>query len=336
MIKYWYEKKILIYNFVFLMPDNKSNVSYFSHDCNARNDEKLMMIRAKFWRWWYWQYFAIIEMLSEATWYKLEKKMISVITSLYQIDNDLITTLLDTGLLAQSDDFFWSESLLKRMYMRDNKTKKCSEAWVKGMKKRRLKKKENNASSDEDKNKVVITINEINKINEINWNNILSGTPDYPKKNLGDNKSEIKDKKKNKEEENKINIKNKIETIIWYLNKASGKNFKPNSEKAVKFTTMRINEGYELADFYKAIDNQVKEWRRTDMRQYLRPETLFGNKFDWYVNASSAEKNKTIDDFVAEAETNWWDFISKNYWLDKRKEVYQAWMDKQALSSLNW
>ncbi len=150
------------------MAKDKSNVSYFSHDSNARNDENIMMVRAKHWRSWYWQYFAIIEILSEAKWYKLDKNMLPAITSLYQIDNDLITTLFDTGLLLEKDGFIWSESLLNRMYMRDNKTKQCSEAWIKGMKKRRLKKHKNNDSSNAPSDKVVITI----KWNEIKWNKI--------------------------------------------------------------------------------------------------------------------------------------------------------------------
>ena len=152
-------------------------------------------------------------------------------------------------------------------------------------------------------------------------------------------KSKIKAKLYN--EEYKENKENKetgetIKAIIGYLNEESGKKFKTSTVSSVKYIKARINEGYSFADFKRVIKFKVKEWRGTSQEVYIRPETLFGNKMDWYLNSSPAEKNKTIDDFIAEAETNWRDFISKNYWFDKRKEVYQAWMDKQALSSLTW
>lgn len=42
------------------------------------------------------------------------------------------------------------------------------------------------------------------------------------------------------------------------------------------------------------IDNKVAEWKGTDMEKFLRPETLFGNKFEGYLNQQVS--NKKSDD----------------------------------------
>lgn len=43
-----------------------------------------------------------------------------------------------------------------------------------------------------------------------------------------------------------------------------------------------------MEDFKKVIDWKVSEWTGTDMEKYLRPETLFGTKFEGYLNAAPA------------------------------------------------
>ena len=37
-------------------------------------------------------------------------------------------------------------------------------------------------------------------------------------------------------------------------------------------------------DFYKVINIKSKQWLNTDMEKYLRPVTLFSNKFEGYLN----------------------------------------------------
>lgn len=91
----------------------------------------------------------------------------------------------------------------------------------------------------------------------------------------------------NKNNNNKENIKRNremIETTINYLNKMTGKNYKPTTPNTVKHLTARINEGYNDWDFMDVIDTKCKEWLGTDMEKYLRPDTLFGSKFENYLN----------------------------------------------------
>jgi uncharacterized phage protein (TIGR02220 family) len=78
---------------------------------------------------------------------------------------------------------------------------------------------------------------------------------------------------------------NVIVDIIEYLNKRSGKNFRSNSEKTQKAINARLNEKYSMDDFKKVIDIKCVKWLNDPkMIDYLRPETLFGTKFESYLN----------------------------------------------------
>ncbi|WP_096636403.1 conserved phage C-terminal domain-containing protein [Clostridium cochlearium] len=78
--------------------------------------------------------------------------------------------------------------------------------------------------------------------------------------------------------------------VVTYLNKKTNKNYKHTTKKTQKLINARIAEGFTLEDFYKVIDNKTSEWtgkitkEGTPMENYLRPETLFGNKFEGYLN----------------------------------------------------
>ncbi|HFJ5095457.1 TPA: conserved phage C-terminal domain-containing protein [Staphylococcus aureus] len=72
--------------------------------------------------------------------------------------------------------------------------------------------------------------------------------------------------------------------IIEYLNKKAGKHFKHNTAKTKDFIKARWNQDFRLEDFKKVIDIKTAEWLNTDSDKYLRPETLFGNKFEGYLN----------------------------------------------------
>lgn len=79
--------------------------------------------------------------------------------------------------------------------------------------------------------------------------------------------------------------------IISYLNQVTSKSFK-NVETHKKLIKARWHEKATLDDFKKVIDNKSSEWLGTDMAKYLQPSTLFGNKFDQYLNQTNAIKQK--------------------------------------------
>lgn len=79
--------------------------------------------------------------------------------------------------------------------------------------------------------------------------------------------------------------KNNIAAVVAYLNEKAGTNYRASSKATARHIEARFNEGYTLQDFYTVIDKKVAEWKGGDMEKYLRPETLFGSKFEGYLNA---------------------------------------------------
>lgn len=125
--------------------------------------------------------------------------------------------------------------------------------------------------------------NNINNNNIIN-NYILSSSEDEPVDNSVDN----------------LEL---ISKIIEYLNQKCSTDYKSTNKKTKTCITARLNEGYRLEDFIKVIDIKSAEWlNNPDMCKYLRPETLFGNKFEGYLNqkqvkAQAAKQQKPANKF---------------------------------------
>ncbi|MEH7254310.1 conserved phage C-terminal domain-containing protein [Neobacillus niacini] len=86
--------------------------------------------------------------------------------------------------------------------------------------------------------------------------------------------------------------------IISYLNEKTGKNFKQNSIKTRELIHARYGEGFTLEDFTKVIDLKSAEWKPDPVwNKFLRPETLFGTKFEAYLNQQKSKKKLTVEDF---------------------------------------
>ena len=80
--------------------------------------------------------------------------------------------------------------------------------------------------------------------------------------------------------------------ITEYLNNRTGSNYKHTTNKTKDLIKARFNEGFNLDDFKIVIDKKCVEWMNTDMQKYLRPETLFGTKFESYLNQSVQQKKQ--------------------------------------------
>lgn len=77
--------------------------------------------------------------------------------------------------------------------------------------------------------------------------------------------------------------------IISYLNEKAKTNFKHTAYKNKSLIKARRNEGNRLNDFKKVIDTKTRQWiNNNDMKKYIRPSTLFGNKFDEYLNENNS------------------------------------------------
>lgn len=89
-----------------------------------------------------------------------------------------------------------------------------------------------------------------------------------------------------KEEEKEIEEDTEIyKDIISYLNEKANTNYRASSKKTKTCIHARLDEGFTLDDFKTVIDKKTAEWMETEWEKFLRPETLFGTKFESYLNA---------------------------------------------------
>lgn len=82
--------------------------------------------------------------------------------------------------------------------------------------------------------------------------------------------------------------------IIEYLNLKTGKNFRSSTKITIRLIKARLSEGFTIEDFKTVIDNMKYKWTGTKFQQYLVPTTLFGNKFETYLN-QDRKLEKEID-----------------------------------------
>ena len=96
------------------------------------------------------------------------------------------------------------------------------------------------------------------------------------------------------------NIKSICQEVITYLNQVTKKNFNKNTASHHKYIKARLKEGYELKDFKHVVNVMAATWMGTDYERYLQPQTLFGNKFDSYLNRSIPKNIRSFASAVDE------------------------------------
>lgn len=81
--------------------------------------------------------------------------------------------------------------------------------------------------------------------------------------------------------------------IVDYLNEKTDRQFKSTTKKTQSLIRARFNDGWKVDHFKTVIDNKVARWKDdNDMQRYLRPDTLFGTKFEGYLNEDAPKKSK--------------------------------------------
>jgi uncharacterized phage protein (TIGR02220 family) len=94
-------------------------------------------------------------------------------------------------------------------------------------------------------------------------------------------------------EEKRIEYNN----IISDLNEKAKTSYRASSRKTQTLINARLNEGFIVDDFYKVHAIKCEEWLNTDMEKYLRPETLYSNKFEGYLNQRPKEQIQAQEKF---------------------------------------
>ena len=81
-----------------------------------------------------------------------------------------------------------------------------------------------------------------------------------------------------------------IKKVIDYLNEKTSKRFTIKNKQTIRFINGRIKDGYNENDFKKVIDIKTEKWLNTSMEDYLRPQTLFSQKMEGYLNEKNNKK----------------------------------------------
>ena len=121
--------------------------------------------------------------------------------------------------------------------------------------------------------------------------------------------TKAKAKAKAKEKEKKIDnalLAQAAAQIIGRLNEQTGANYRSESKATLTKIHARMAEGYTVEDFVAVIDKKCAEWLHDPkMQAYLRPETLFGTKFEGYLNAPERGKQNGTAGTSAEKRPTW-------------------------------
>lgn len=209
---------------------------------------------------------------------------------------------------------FWSESIVheKKIYYFASKNKACADlpmlttkvdTMYRHYKKlalngfiliHKVEKKDYISITEKCKSWNSSIYSEKNPTSENNPNKLGKKSENNSEKNPT-NKNTISNKKINNNNtlfktENLESLHNKV---LAYLNK------KKNSKRSFAFTPSnlshiksRIKEKHTFEDFKKVIDFKVIEWENSSkMRKFIRPQTLFGNKFESYLIEAEESKN---------------------------------------------
>ena len=223
----------------------------------------------------YTEYADIISELSDAQAGMLFKAIMQS-----QIDNEP-----DIDDLAVRLVYMTIKKQIDKCHENYDKTKKArSEAGKEAMKRRWNKEQQISSGSDviTDDNKNNKAITDDNKNNNNDNVNVNVNVKD--KNNILSCKSEYQYKE-----------------VIEYLNTKAGTAFKDQSKDTRKHIKARFDDGFSLDDFKTVIDKKVAEWRGTDMEKYLRPQTLFGTKFESYLNQKNVKQVGKIEPFTQRA-----------------------------------
>lgn len=259
--------------------------SYFSHDSDARNDEKIIKLRMKYGAEGYGIYFMILERLRSSKEY-MSTTDYNTLAYDFRVDAAKVKSIVeDFGLFAftENSECFYSDSFMNRMAIKDGKSKKRAEAGKKGAAKRWNDKK------------AALPIN--NNSNAIaKPSNKDSNAIAMPSKNIASKVKESKVNKSNKEH-SPANAEPPVpnfnySAVIEYLNRKSGKHFRdtPTNRKLIR---SRLDEGFSAKEIAQAIDNVVLAWlHNPEMVRYIQPSTIFrASKFEGYVNSPPYAKS---------------------------------------------
>lgn len=152
--------------------------TYFTHNSNARNDEKIIQLRMKHGAAGYGIYFMILERLREEKEYKIAKNY-EMLAFDFRVEADLVKSVVENfGLFKVTAKYFYSSSFNQRMQLKDEVARKRVEAGKKGMAKRWQKDNKPITNDTEADNKSITNVTETDNkpitAQQQNYNKIIT------------------------------------------------------------------------------------------------------------------------------------------------------------------
>jgi uncharacterized phage protein (TIGR02220 family) len=112
-----------------------------------------------------------------------------------------------------------------------------------------------------------------------------------------------------------------IRYIIGFLNSVLGSQYREKSKTTAGHISARLKEGFTVDQFKQVIQTKYAQWHDDPkMKIFLRPETLFGNKFEGYLNESKLMEDKKQEPKF-EPDPNYHIHYIKNYGREKYKAM---------------
>ena len=262
---------------------------YFSHDSNARNDEKLLAVRMRFGAEGYGIYFMIIERLRDES-DNMSIKDYNILAFDFRVSADKVKSVIeDFELFEFTDDkkYFYSQRMLNNMKIKNQKSEKARLSAEK-----RWNKSESNANAmrtHSEGNAIKESKVKESKVKEIN--DVLPSDDEKENPEISIEKNPETSPKKRNDKVEKLDF----QLLLEYLNEKTGRNYRVVPDKVkTKFHSL-LKQGYEKKDIKTAIDNAVKAKNHIENNfQYLTMEFFSRTeKIDMYSNTGKSETVKS-------------------------------------------
>ena len=97
-----------------------------------------------------------------------------------------------------------------------------------------------------------------------------------------------------------------VADVLAHLNKVANTDYKLTYPPNVNLVNALLDYGYTEQDICTVIDKKAAEWMGTEFEMYLRPETLFGDKFQKYLHERNICGLQKLANAVEAAKSATW------------------------------
>ncbi len=135
----------------------------------------------------------------------------------------------------------------------------------------------------------------------------------------------------------KEDFESKCLEIIGYLNQVTGKEYRASTSDTKALIRARLNDGFNVDEFKQVIDVKSAQWLTTDQHRYLRPKTLFGTKFEGYLQEYNSRKRKEKQRYTSykEPELSPEEIKKNEEFKAKEKEILENYTEEDWIAFFN-